>query len=299
MSIRGLIGTILFHLLVLFLLIFFGFSYPDPPPDEEGIEVNFGTDDYGLGEVEPVGNETQGGVEETVPEETQEAIETSTATPVKETAPQETVVKEAQTYEESPVKEKKPTAEEIKKEEEKIKNAAIAKQKAAEEKIRQEELRKEREEAEKRRIQAEKLQKLGKDAFGNKGVGTEQGSEGVTQGTGNQGDISGTPDSDNYDTGGGLGNGNSYSLGDRKVKGQLPKPIVGACEVTAKITVQIQIDVDNLGNVVGAPKVLKATYQDDCIYEAVLKAAKLAKFSPSDQYRQRGWITYIIEPTDQ
>jgi colicin import membrane protein len=296
MSSRGLIGTIIFHLLVAFLLIFFGFSFPDPPPEEQGIEVNFGTDDFGLGDVEPAGDETQGGVEETVPEETQEAIETSAVAPVKETSPQETVVKEAQTYEESPVKEKKPTAEEIKRDEERLKNAAIAKQKAAEEKIRQEELRKQLEEAEKKRIQAEKLQKLGQGAFGNKGVGTEPGSEGITQGTGNQGDINGTPDSDNYGTGGGLGNGSSYSLGDRKVKGQLPKPIVGACEVTSKITVRIQIDVDNLGNVVGTPKVLDATYQDDCIYEAVIKAAKLAKFSPSDDYRQRGWINYIIEP---
>ena len=296
LSSKGLIGTIIFHLLVAFLLVFFGFSYPDPPPEEQGIEVNFGTDDYGLGDVEPAGDETQGGLEETVPEETQEAIETSNVTPVKETSPQETVVKEAQNYEESPVKEKKPSAEEIKREEERLRNAAIAKQKAAEEKIRLEKIQKQREEEERKRLQAEKLQKLGQDAFGNKGVGTEQGSEGVTQGTGNQGDVNGTPDSDNYGTGGGLGNGNSYSLGDRKAKGQLPKPIVGACEVTSRITVKIQIDVDNLGNVVGTPKVIDATYQDDCIYEAVIKAAKLAKFSTSEQYRQRGWINYIIEP---
>ena len=41
---NGLIGTVIFHMIIAFLLIFFGFSYPDPPPEEEGVLVNFGTD---------------------------------------------------------------------------------------------------------------------------------------------------------------------------------------------------------------------------------------------------------------
>lgn len=48
----GLIGTVLFHLLLLLLFLFIGMNYPDPPPPEEGIAINFGTSSEGMGEVE-------------------------------------------------------------------------------------------------------------------------------------------------------------------------------------------------------------------------------------------------------
>ena len=57
---RGLIWSTVFHGIILFFLIFFGFSYPDPPPEDEGILVNFGTSETGLGTVEPAGDEFQG-----------------------------------------------------------------------------------------------------------------------------------------------------------------------------------------------------------------------------------------------
>jgi hypothetical protein len=38
----GIIGTILFHVLLLILFLFVGMTYPDPPPPEEGITINFG-----------------------------------------------------------------------------------------------------------------------------------------------------------------------------------------------------------------------------------------------------------------
>ncbi|MDX1285536.1 MAG: hypothetical protein R3182_11010, partial [Draconibacterium sp.] len=50
---KGLIGTIIFHILVLILLIFLGFFTPLPLPGEEGILVNFGTSENGLGDREP------------------------------------------------------------------------------------------------------------------------------------------------------------------------------------------------------------------------------------------------------
>ena len=58
---RGLIGTIIYHLLLLLLLLFAGLTFPDPPPEEEGILVNFGTDDTGFGQFEPVGDDQQAG----------------------------------------------------------------------------------------------------------------------------------------------------------------------------------------------------------------------------------------------
>ena len=277
---NGIIGTTVFHLIIIFILIFFGFSYPDPPPEEEGILVNFGTDDTGLGDLEPSGGQ---GEEETVSEPAdpiqEEVMEESIPQPQTEQA---NVQEDVQDYEESPVVENKPTPEEIRQQEL--------------ERQRQEELRRQREEEEKKRQQAEKLKKMGETAFGNRGAGTESGSEGVEGGEGNQGTSTGTPGADNYGEGGGLGDGN-YGLGNRKARGQLPKPIVDGCVVTNRIVVRVQIDVDSEGNVVGTPRVLEATYQDDCIYEAVIKAAKRAKFSADpSQYRQRGWIRYIIEP---
>jgi hypothetical protein len=71
---RGLIGTIIVHGLILALLILGGLTFPDPPPEEEGVLVNFGTDDTGFGTVEPIGDETNQGspepeVVESIPEE--------------------------------------------------------------------------------------------------------------------------------------------------------------------------------------------------------------------------------------
>ena len=42
---RGLIATIVYHTLLILLLVFAGLTFPDPPPEEEGILVNFGTDE--------------------------------------------------------------------------------------------------------------------------------------------------------------------------------------------------------------------------------------------------------------
>lgn len=50
---KGLIGTIIFHVIVLLLLVFLGFFTPLPLPGEEGILVNFGTTDNGFGDREP------------------------------------------------------------------------------------------------------------------------------------------------------------------------------------------------------------------------------------------------------
>ena len=50
---KGLIGTIVFHAIVLVLLLFLGFFTPLPLPGEEGILVNFGNSENGLGELEP------------------------------------------------------------------------------------------------------------------------------------------------------------------------------------------------------------------------------------------------------
>jgi outer membrane biosynthesis protein TonB len=54
---KGIIGTILFHSLLLVAFLFMGLTYQDPPPPEEGISINFGFSDEGLGKIEPENTE--------------------------------------------------------------------------------------------------------------------------------------------------------------------------------------------------------------------------------------------------
>jgi hypothetical protein len=84
---RGLIPTIIYHALLLLLLVFAGLTFPDPPPEEEGILVNFGTDETGFGDFEPMGDDQQAGDPEQ--EITQAADESSEeyVEPVQEAAP--------------------------------------------------------------------------------------------------------------------------------------------------------------------------------------------------------------------
>jgi periplasmic protein TonB len=72
----GLIGTILFHLLLLLLFAFYGLKYQYPVP-EQGIMINFGTSDEGMGEVQP---EVSG---EAVTEEKEETVSESPSQPSK------------------------------------------------------------------------------------------------------------------------------------------------------------------------------------------------------------------------
>ncbi len=303
---RGLIATIVYHTLLILLLVFAGLTFPDPPPEEEGILVNFGTDETGLGDFEPIGDDQQAGEpEQAVVEETPEFIE-ELPEPVAEvvetyTPPDPTPVDNTQDVEEVQVKEDpKPTAEELERERQEVlereRLAELEKERIEQERIERIE-REERERIEKeQQEQAARLNNAGRSAFGNQGVGETEGSEGITEGDGNQGVPDGSPDADRYDTGGGLGNGISFGgLGSRG--GSIPKPNLEGCDVTQKIEVKVEIQVDKDGKVINA-SVLNATYQDNCIWNMVVEAAKKSKFT-SDQsanYQQTGWIKYIITP---
>ena len=50
---KGFIGTIIVHGIILMLLLYLGFFTPLPLPGEEGILVNIGNEDFGLGKEEP------------------------------------------------------------------------------------------------------------------------------------------------------------------------------------------------------------------------------------------------------
>ena len=305
----GLTGTILFHALLLALLIFFGLTFPEPPPEEEGILVNFGIDETGFGELEPGGGEPE--LEETIiprEEVLPEQVPTEAYTP----PPDPVTTDQVQDVEEVQVKEDpRPTEEELQR------------QREEEERIRQEQIQREREEAEQRareeaerlrreeeaRIKAEqeriareqqekqdRLNAAGQNAFNRPGQGSGDGSQGIAGGEGNQGDPNGQPGVDRYGTGSGLGN-ISDGLGKRGIRGSLPKPNVSGCEVTSRMVVRVDIQVDRDGNVVSAT-IGQATYSDKCIHDMVLDAAKRSKFKvdAGASFRQTGWIKYTILP---
>ncbi|MBC8266257.1 MAG: energy transducer TonB [Flavobacteriales bacterium] len=110
---KGIIGTILFHALLLVAFLFLGLKYQDPPPAEEGISINFGYSDEGMGEDEPEDiEEITEIVEEEVIEEqiqsTEEIItQTEVETPAVEKTEKEEVLNEEEPKEEV-IQEKKP-----------------------------------------------------------------------------------------------------------------------------------------------------------------------------------------------
>lgn len=57
-SSRGVVGTILIHLLLLLCFLFLCLRAPFPPPEEEGILINFGTVEEGMGNEKPASAES-------------------------------------------------------------------------------------------------------------------------------------------------------------------------------------------------------------------------------------------------
>jgi TonB family protein len=257
---RGIVGTTLFHGIILVIIVFFGFMVPDPPPDEEGILINFGTDDAGLGMEEPAYTETPQQTppppqEESTPVESSEEIisqdfeEAPAVEPVTETLEQEEV-------QETPVEKVLPEAEETppppEEEPPKVNERALYKGRAADD--------------------------------------NASSSEGITEGDGNQGNINGSPDSDNYLDGLG-GRGIDFSLAGRSPL-SLPKPEYNVQEAG---TVVVKIRVNRDGVVTWAEAGAQGTNTlNKELLEAARKAALKARFnrSPDAAYTQQGTITY-------
>jgi hypothetical protein len=94
---NGVIGTILFHLLLLLLFIQFGMTYQDPPEENAGgMVINFGTTDEGMGDVQPSSTENTTSSENattsetTTPSSAQENALTTTEESVEMNASQNT-----------------------------------------------------------------------------------------------------------------------------------------------------------------------------------------------------------------
>lgn len=276
----GVVGTILFHAILIIALVFVAFSKPEPTyPDPEGITVDLGYEETGMGQEEPKISEV---VE--APQQQEEVVEEQPVEEVVKPSADPAVLtqEEASILEEQKKKEKQIAEEKRLKELEKKRLEEIERKKAEEARI-----KKEKEEA----LIKERNEKM-KNAFGQNTTGNST-SQGINGGNGNQGDPNGTPGVNNYQ-GGGTGDGYKWSLVGRG-KVSIPPAKKGIQEYG---TVVVEIYVDKSGKVISArPGVQGTTNNNAELYEAAKQAALLARFTVSDSApdRQKGTITYIFE----
>ncbi len=280
-STKGIAGTILIHLSVLLLLAFVGFKPPSSDSDN-GILVNFGTDETGSGQTEPS------------PSSYYEEISIPNLPPV----PKKDESLITQNYDEESSLIKKVVPETDTRKKEKIEAARIRKAELEAEK-----LKKAQEDAERKRIEQEQKRTTDiisrtKNAFTNgRNSGTTSTGEGITGGEGNQGDPNGSIDSKirgkNTGTGTG-GNGISFDLEGRNFK-ELPNP---KYEYQGEGVVVVDINVDKSGNVVLAiPGGKGSTTLDDYLLATAKEAALKSKFDPNPNAPtvQKGSIKYIFK----
>lgn len=106
----GILGTLLFHVGVILILIFSGFYYPDPPPPEEGVIVSLGEPDAGSNsdiqgspeQNEEVSSVQESSTEEELTQDIEEAPTTSSKKSENPTQPTETNKDEQKTEERKP-----------------------------------------------------------------------------------------------------------------------------------------------------------------------------------------------------
>ncbi len=274
---KGLVGTIIYHVVLFLLLILVSFSVPPPPEVEEGIIVNFGTDDTGSGLIEPS-------------EPAQKAQSVPSTSQAEEITEEEPLL--TQNTEEAPeVKKVDPEAE-------KRKLEKIEADKKLRAELEAERIRKQEEEIERKRVLAEQQRQTDiinrtKNALANsKNAGTSSTSEGITGGDGNQGSATGSVNSTVRGEGSGLGDkGIAYELQGRGFQA-LPSP---KYDYQGEGRVVVEVIVDRSGKVIQAvPGIKGSTTLDDYLLRVAKEAALQARFDtkPDAPVIQKGTITY-------
>lgn len=266
---RGLLATVIFHVALFLIFLFVGLKYYDPKP-EEGIAINFGNVEQGLGD------------------NPQPAVQTSQPKKVE----QEESQPEPQPEATEPVQtQNQVDAPELEKEEKED-----TKEKTEEENTDKKEEEAEKEEQEEEPQPSKSLQDLLKNT-----EESESGGEGNTKGSGDQGDPEGDPDTQNRtgSAGGGGGSGN-YLLGNRQAIDK-PKPNYEPCDEEGKVVVSVF--VDRKGQVTGVqivtgenPSDHKTTVTSSCLFDEAKKAARKTTWQADSEapITQIGYITYTF-----
>ena len=289
-------GTAIFCVLFLLMLVLVRFIN-DPTEEEEGVLVNFGDTEQGMGQVEP-----RPAVAENIP-----TPPTPSEPAPSEPAPQQSGEEEVmnQDFEESAVieqkkkNEKKKQDDELKRQREREqqqeleRQQEIERQRLAEQQRIQEEERKKQEEQQRQQQQLADAQNKAKNAFAGRNTNGGTSGEGDSNKPGNQGSLNGDPNSTNRN-GGGSGNGINFNLKGRSFGSTPPKPEYNS-KAEGKVVVEIR--VDRQGNVISAsPGKAGTTTNDPVLREAAKAAALKAKFNsdPNAAEVQVGTITYTF-----
>ncbi|WP_034041561.1 energy transducer TonB [Wocania ichthyoenteri] len=259
--------TALITIILLVLLFVVGTTYMDPP-EEYGIAVNFGTTDFGKGNVQP---------KKPVKSEPREIEEppqpdVAKAEPTKSSETKEEVLTEDNSEAIAIKKQKEAEA--------KAKAIADAKAKAEADRI-----------AKEKREQEEKKKKLDALIGGvSKSEGSETGSEGNDNKAGDKGQLDGDPYAPSYFGGKGSGTGGvGYGLNGRGRASY--KTLKQDCNESGMVIVRIVVNKN--GNVVEAtPGVKGTTNTAQCLLEPAKKIALSHKW-PADSKAPAKQIGFV------
>lgn len=257
--------TVVLHVLLIILLLFFGFKYLDPPP-ENGIAINFGTSEVGSGTEQPT-----------------EPVRSAPQTSTPEVTPVETNIKEevvTQEVEEAPVIEKKEVEKKVVQAEQPVKK-----------------------EVEPVKKPDPKPDKSTTDALssilnGPEREGQAEGGEGNDTQAGDKGDPDGDPRASSYyGSGMGIDGDGNYLLGGRQALNK--EKFVQDCNESGVVVVQIK--VNRSGRVVSAvPGVKGTTNTAECLTSPAKRAALATVFNSDSEAPeiQTGTIIYNFKLSD-
>lgn len=275
--ISGIVGTTLFHVLLLIFLLIYKMSYSANDilsTELEGVPVMFGNVPDAFGDDEPFGRGSGTEVDASVEESPMVAPTEQVSIPKESSSPKTPdKATNTQDFEQT---------------------VAVKVDKVAEEKKRQDKIaaeQKRREEAEAQRIaqaQAEKQKNINSQMSGLFGNGSGSGSRGNTTGAGTQGVPTGNA---SHGKTTGIGGNGTYDLGGRSVgAGGLAQP---SYSVDDYGTVVVDITVDPKGNVVEATVGKRTNTTNSTLLNEALRAARRTKFNVvSTLGNQKGTITY-------
>jgi len=255
--------TTLFAVILILLIFVVGLKYMDPPL-EYGVAVNFGTTNYGSGNIQP---------KKPIKSEVKEVIKQPE---IKESQPETSQPQEAN---EDVVTQNNEESIAIKK-----KKEAEAKAKA-EAKAEAERITKEKRELE------EKKKKLDALIGGiGKSDGTDTGSEGNDNQAGDKGQLDGDPYAPSYFGDPGSGGGSTgYGLRGR---GRPTKSkVLPDCDEEGSVVVEIHVNKE--GRVINAVPGKKGTTGNICLYDAAKKTALTYKW-PSDSKAPTNQVGFVI-----
>jgi hypothetical protein len=268
------------------------------PPKEYGIAVNFGTNDFGSGNIQPkealkpakqeIVEEEQ--VEEQPEEVMEEQVEEST--PVQNDAAEDVITQnneDAIAIKKKEEANKKKEAEQIAEEKNRIEKERIAEV----ERKKQEEKKKAEKE---RKAKREGVKKILEGYSNNDG--NADGGEGDDNKAGDKGKTTGDPNATDYYVIGGGGGGGNYRLGNRRALSK-PKPTYD-CNEEGRVFVRISVDKN--GKVIAAQAGVKGTTNSaSCLLSGAKEAALRTKFNPDSKApaKQTGIIIYNFSYGDK